>query len=881
MQRAIEDLTQMMRRLEARSSTDRLQHLQSNLHQSINSQTEEIVRLADLLENKTKSRNQRAQDNWEESVREASSTHANSLKHTIESLSNLASELKEVKRQEVILCSLQFDQISRRRGAIPKAHEKTLQWIFDGKRTNFVPWLESGSGVYWVNGLVSIAFPLSHQGLTMPAFNQSVARLRMTIANVDPQKAGSGKSTLMKYVSTAKPTLSGLQTWAGDDEIVIASHYFWRAGTVMQKSQQGLFQSLLYHILREVPHMIEKICGNYRNGDVWDIENLKACFGRLVEENLGIKCCLFVDGLDEFEGPEDCEAIIEIVSSLASSKQIKVCTSSRPWTAFAFQWGSSSQQLLVQDFTADDMKLYTRDRLAENSKFKQLSLTDERHRSLVVELSKRSNGIWLWVYLAVRDLLRDIRDNEPFEQLMARLNSYPRELEEYFEDIIRRIDSVHQEQSAQIFVLAYEAARPMSIRMLPALERWQDTDFAMSNKIEAPDPEEITTIFQEWKPRLQNRCRDLVRITSDGRESPVGDYQIDFLHRTVSDFLADHYLEKLKAKIPRGFDPNIFLSKLMLICLKCADVHFFKAHLDYLIAYVDELLVYAWKVEQLPSEVFHPSKEADILDELDRIMQFHSRGEKTHWTNARDPAPNDWHESWREGGQASFLALVTQAHLGRYIEYKLSKDPSLASKKRGRPLLDYALRPERVTPVILHYNYHCDMPWIDPDLVSMLIEKGGDPNAKIRILDDQTPWSLFLLSCRRNWQVWPRETKRCAHESIKILLQAGARSDVTLPVAIKIIEESDWKTHSYAEDRSPDPSRSKATTTTRSQQNVVIERSRNPEARVTIQALFSELFPDEDDRKDLLRMLSTNAQSPTFSRKLFGWLSGSQLQNLK
>lgn len=625
--------------------------------------------------------------------------------------------------------------------------------------------------------------------------------------------------------------------------------------------------------------MVDKICRSYRVGEVWDIDNLKACFRRLAKENLGIKCCLFVDGLDEFEGSEDCEAIIEVVSNLASSKHIKVCTSSRPWPAFASEWGSSNQQLVVQDFTADDMKLYTRDRLAENPKFKQLSLTDERHHNLVVELSKRSNGIWLWVYLAVRDLLRDMRDNEPYEQLMARLNSYPRELEEYFEDIISRIESVHQEQSAQIFVLAYEAARPMSIRMLPALAQWDDMDFAMSTRIRPSNPKEITNIFLEWKPRLQNRCRDLLRITSDGKDSQVNGYQIDFLHRTVSDFLADHYLEKLRAKIPRGFDPNVFLSKLMLVCLKCADVDDFKAHLGYFIAYVDELLVYAWKIEQLPSNVFSPNKEAEILDELDRIMQFHSRGQKTHWTNARDPLPDDKDESWREEGQASFLALATQAHLRQYVDYKLSQDPSLMSKKRGRPLLDYALRPERVTPVILHYNYHCDMPWIDPNLVSILIEKGADPNAIIRILDDQSPWSLFLFSCRKNWQMWPRETKTCAYECIKILLKAGARPDVTLAPESRASEsqDPDRQGHSDAEDHRLDPKRSRAATN-RFQQHVVIERSRT---RVTLQALFSDLFPDEDERSRLLKLLSTTARSPTFSRRLYGWLSGFQLQNMK
>lgn len=172
MENAIAELTQMMKRLEAKSSTDQLQHLQSTLHQSINLQMGDIVKLATLLERKTKSGNQQAQDSWEE-TQKATSNHAESLNQTIKNLGNLASELKQVKRQEVILCSLQFDQISRRLGAIPKAHEKTLQWIFDGKKTNFVSWLERGSGVYWVNGLVSISVIAYHPVLTIPTFHYS------------------------------------------------------------------------------------------------------------------------------------------------------------------------------------------------------------------------------------------------------------------------------------------------------------------------------------------------------------------------------------------------------------------------------------------------------------------------------------------------------------------------------------------------------------------------------------------------------------------------------------------------------------------------------------------------------------------------------------
>ena len=69
------------------------------------------------------------------------------------------------------LKSLYFPEIHSRQEEIANAHKKTFQWIFDesGEKvrpwSNFIEWLEEGSGTYWISG-----------------------------------KAGSGKSTLMNYV---------------------------------------------------------------------------------------------------------------------------------------------------------------------------------------------------------------------------------------------------------------------------------------------------------------------------------------------------------------------------------------------------------------------------------------------------------------------------------------------------------------------------------------------------------------------------------------------------------------------------------------------------------------------------------------------------------
>lgn len=37
---------------------------------------------------------------------------------------------------------------------IPAAEKFTNAWLFDRTKTNFVDWLESGSGIYWITGKV-------------------------------------------------------------------------------------------------------------------------------------------------------------------------------------------------------------------------------------------------------------------------------------------------------------------------------------------------------------------------------------------------------------------------------------------------------------------------------------------------------------------------------------------------------------------------------------------------------------------------------------------------------------------------------------------------------------------------------------------------------
>lgn len=92
----------------------------------------------------------------------------------------------------------------------------------------------------------------------------------------------------------------------------------------------------------------------------------------------------------------------------------------------------------------------------------------------------RAEGVWIWVYFVVRELLRDIRDNEPFEQLQKRIDSYPIELGSFFDVIMGRIDPVHMTSAARLMLSLTAAIEPLSVLALEMLE--EDEDFVDSNR---------------------------------------------------------------------------------------------------------------------------------------------------------------------------------------------------------------------------------------------------------------------------------------------------------------------------------------------------------------------------------------------------------------
>ncbi|KAK4187626.1 hypothetical protein QBC35DRAFT_474302 [Podospora australis] len=354
----------------------------------------------------------------------------------------------------------------------------------------------------------------------------------------------------------------------------------------MQKSLQGLMQSLLFHILRQNTDLIQTLCPSKDTLMPWTKQELGRIFKRISALSFNKKrFCFLIDGLDEYDGEE--EDIISWVQMLAKSPHIKILISSRPWNAFNQAFGNTPYTLAMQDINAQDITRFITRELTETPRFQAIAARDPRFLRVIDTLCEMAQGVWLWAFLVARGLKREIAAEESYEHWQRRIEHIPPTLEGFFYQQLERLDPIYKEQTARILLVMLAKQNPLDTEEYLCIEKeaydinyldklpWTDSDPwsrdpGAEEDIRKRRDENINSLKLSKTKAMQHlemRCKDLIVISPLRLRSSGHAATVDFLHRTVCDFFQTTYYNTLKIQAGT-LSPLVSLHRLYIAQLK-------------------------------------------------------------------------------------------------------------------------------------------------------------------------------------------------------------------------------------------------------------------------------------------------------------------------
>jgi hypothetical protein len=419
---------------------------------------------------------------------------------------------------DAILQSLHFDGIERYLERPLNSHPDTFEWLFDPNLYELdckSCAVASESGSYFAVRLRHSPCGCRQLEHRMREHSDKLQRWLQSSDDIFwvCGKAGSGKSTLMKFLFEHEQTRVHLDRWAHGD-VTMAASFFWNAGSELEKSQLGLLRALLYQILYQHPESIQVVFPNRWKALLrstqqkpWTEKELLIALELLSQAPTSdLRLFFLIDGLDEFSG--DHQDLIESLQELNNSPAIKICVSSRPCVVFESAYGSNVHcSMELHELTVRDIDIYIATRL-ESLLYPGL-LTGDELKTLGNEVRTRAKGVFLWVTLAIRDLRRGIGKRDSMFVLQTRLANYPSELDDFYQHILDNIDPVYRTFTGRLLLTMMSS---VDLPELVCLHLWETYSC---------DTDNISDMH--WRPKSGPEVHQLVKQGESCARNWVGD----------------------------------------------------------------------------------------------------------------------------------------------------------------------------------------------------------------------------------------------------------------------------------------------------------------------------------------------------------------------
>jgi energy-coupling factor transporter ATP-binding protein EcfA2 len=628
-----------------------------------------------------------------------------------------------------ILRRLKFHELADRRQQISEAHQTTLKWVFDADQMTkkgvspFSNWLQNEDKIYWITG-----------------------------------KAGSGKSTLMKFITGNPRTSRTFAQSHPDSSTMAVAFFFWNSGTNMQMSQEGLLRTLLYGALNKLPALVPQLFphrweasrffGQDHHFHAWSWPELVRGFNLLLETTRSTHEFLFIiDGLDEFEGQST--DLINWIKDVITWPHVKICVSSRPWVVFedAFKKYPS---LTMQTLTTDDIENYVQDRFSNNEGFSILKAAEPQYsEKLITDITQKADGVFLWVVLVVRSLLSGLTSGDRISDLEAKLNALPADLESLFWKMLSASGSGQLERASQLIQL---------LQVVPQAELL-DLAFADDDEQRVLDYPPAPISMKEgnaraeiMRRRIDHFCKGLFEVIPMGGQ-PLSTARVGYLHRTVKDFLKqDSIRAKFLAVTHSDFSVSAAWCRSFIMQLKTCDpqiqtIHAFWRDVRCCLEFAAAASFEGYKKTANLYDAIDAAAGSLATDRFYRksmasnsipnygepskpsLLSTYGSGETPHWTSTRGDTASS----------RSFLSFAAQCQLLPYLEHVL--ETSKINLNDMQPPLLYSALLEY--PVFLEGGDANKMRCTSPNLkaVYLLLERGADPNT---LYEGESVWHHLL-----------------------------------------------------------------------------------------------------------------------------------------
>ncbi|KAM0801407.1 hypothetical protein BDR22DRAFT_170924 [Usnea florida] len=553
----------------------------------------------------------------------------------------------------------------------------------------------------------------------------------------------------MKHIYHDTRTMDRLRVWASGTNLVTASCYFWNPGTTMQKSHLGLLQSLLHEIMAKHRDLMPiTFPRRWRNCERYGLSHHPFTMSELKEamailkrqDQASIKICLFIDGLDEYEG--DHESIVAFLQELVQAPNFKICVSSRPLIVFKDAF-DRMPKLKVEDMTRKDITTYVDSMFHEHPRYiRLLELEPERAPSLILEIVNKASGVFFWVFLVVRSLLEGLSSGDRIIDLQKRVRSLPGDLEEYFAYMLGGLDSLYISQATHFFRYVLESKLPIPLLTFSFLDE-EDQDSILHSPIKPFEMKMVMPRCEEAERRIASRCKGLLEVYHREITNPnIADCHDDkaqkirhvgFLHRTVKDFLEISSIQsQFVAQDIEDFCAANVILKAVLIHVK--GLREGRNIMDNRNA-LSHLIELALPAARAAEKTLHTNL-IGLLDDLDQSVFRYCKDAaikieaSQHWVN-------QW---WQPTEKRSFLSLAIDYGLSSYILKRLESDKSLLTDEFWRPRLLAAVKGR------VQYQPHFQT---DASILQLLLDTGQEADS---LMKESPLWTRYL----RNLKYGPR-----------------------------------------------------------------------------------------------------------------------------